>query len=169
MFLKCRRERESDMPMATMVQSANNNLGAGSLPRLVTENPKEVAALGRPGTLVDVATRVLKLDAAGRSYLQAIPSPLREAMRAAIYDALSDGQSVQISYSPHYDFELRFTDYGEALSIHVKGPFETASPGRAYRAKAKRARSGKSTARKPARRKASVRKTGAKRPQRRGR
>jgi hypothetical protein len=157
------------MPMAMMVQSANSNLGAGSLPRLVTENPKEVAALGRPGTLVEVATRVLKLDAAGRNYLQAIPSPLREAMRAAIYDALSDGQSVQISYSPHYDFELRFTDYGEALSIHVKGPFDTASPGRAYRARAKRARSGKkSTARKPARRKASVRKTGARRPQRRG-
>ncbi|MGH9319243.1 MAG: hypothetical protein ACRD3V_05055, partial [Vicinamibacteria bacterium] len=130
-----------------------------------------VEALGRPGTLVDVATRVLKLDAAGIAYLKEIPSPLREAMRAAIYDALGDGQSVQISYSPHYDFELRFADYGEALSIHVKGPFETASPGRAYRAKAKRARmSGKKTpARKPSRRKASVRKTGAKRPRRPGR
>ncbi len=158
------------MPVAMMVQSANDNLGAASVPRLVREHPEEVEALSRPGTLVDVATRVLKLDAAGRSYLEAMPSPLREAMRAAIFDALSAGQSVQLAYSPHYDFELRFSDYGEALTIHVKGPFDTASPGDAYRTKAARARLGKkSTARKPARRKTSAKRTAGKRPQRRGR
>jgi hypothetical protein len=91
-------------------------------------------------------------------------------MRAAIFDAMSNGQSVQIHYTPGYDFEVRFSDYGEALSIHVKGPFETDSPGSTYRKQAVGKRSGAGKVRRAApKRKATVRKTASKRGSRRGR
>jgi hypothetical protein len=153
-----------------MVAASNDVLAAQSVPRLVAEFPEEVEALGRPGTFVDVATRVLKLDSTGRQYLEAIPAPLREAMRAAIFDAMSSGQSVQIHYTPSYDFEVRFSDYGQALSIHIKGPFETDSPGSAYRKQAVRTRSATGKVRRAApKRKATVRRKASKRGSRRGR
>jgi hypothetical protein len=128
-----------------MVQGANDNLGAQSVPRLVREFPKQVAELARPGTFVSVARKVLKISAADAGYLDAIPSALREGMRAAITDALANGKSVQMQYSPGYDFSVQLWDYGEALSVHISGPYEVG--GRSYRAKPK-------TAAKPARRKA---------------
>jgi hypothetical protein len=111
-----------------MVQSANDNLSTSSASRLVREHPDEVAKLAEPGSLVGVATRVLKLSAQDRDYLQAIPDPLKEAMRAAIVDAVGREQTVQFAYIPAYDFELRFSDYGNALTIVVRGPYAPASP-----------------------------------------
>ncbi len=112
------------MPKALMIQGGNTQLAASSLPRIVEEHPEEVERLGQPGTLVPVAKKVLGLKADEVAYLQAIPSALQESMRAAIYDALSNGKSVQLQYSPGYDFSLQFWDFGEAVSIHITGPYE---------------------------------------------
>ena len=140
------------MPGSAMVQNANSNLGSGSAARILREFPNEVDRLANPGTLVTAARRVLKLSDRDARYLAAIPSALREAMRAAIVDALANKKTVQFQYSPAYDFEVRFWDFGEALSVHVSGPYEPASPRAksAYADKRSTARTRKPS-RKPAR------------------
>jgi hypothetical protein len=111
-----------------MVQGSNAALGAGSPAKVLSEFPKEFEELGVPGSLVRVAKNILGLSSTETRYLEAIPPALREAIRAAIYDAVNADKSVQISYFPAYDFEVRFADYGQALSIQVSGPYEAASP-----------------------------------------
>ena len=159
------------MPNQLMVAQTNDVLSSASTIKLVREFPDAFAKLAEPGSLVDVAREVLKVDRSGLDYLSAMPTAVQEAIRAAIYDALTErkgkpAKPVQISYMPSYDFGVQVVDYGQAVSIQVSGPYSSSSP-REKAAHAKgAARAGR--ARKPARRK-TLRKTGAKRPQRRGR
>lgn len=79
--------------------------------------------LSVPGGLVDVAQAVLGLDNAQIEYLQSVPSVLQEAIRGAIAEALNQGKAVHLQYSPGYDFQVRLWDYGEAVSVHLSGPY----------------------------------------------
>jgi len=146
------------MPVSAMVQQSNANLGTGSTIKLVQENPKIVEMLGIRGKLAEAARALLDVDPAGFDYLNAIPGPVQESIRAAIFDAISgkrgqEPKPVQMSYVPAYEFGASVTDYGEAVSIEVRGPYEAASPS-GKNARAKRS-AGRTAARrgKPARRK----------------
>jgi hypothetical protein len=157
------------MPNQVMVQNANEQLAAQSAARIVEEYPEEVEALGQRGTLIRVAEKVLQLGREDLRYLEAMPSALREAIRATIYDGLAEGKSIQLQYSPAYDFSVQVWDYGEAVSVHVSGPYETDGyskrPDRytssrqtaAARTTKRRTTARKSAARKPARRKTASR------------
>lgn len=112
------------MPRSAMVSGTNAQLQSQSLARIVTEFPEEAERLGERGSLVPVARTVLDLSDEDAAYLEAIPSALREALRAAIYDALASEKSVQMQFSPGYDFSIQFWDYGEAVSVHLSGPYE---------------------------------------------
>ncbi len=160
------------MPNQQMVAQTNDVLSAASTIKLVREYPDAFAMLAEPGSLVEVARDVLKVGRSGLDYLSAMPTAIQEAIRAAIYEALTErkgkpAKPVQVSYMPSYDFGVQVVDYGQAVTIQISGPYSSSSP----KEKAAYAKSGASAggARKPARRTTSVRKTGAKRPRRRGR
>ena len=74
-------------------------------------------------SLVGIAATHGELEAHEQEYLEAIPAPLIESMRAAIAVAVEAGQAVHLQYSPGYDFEVRVWDYGDAISIHLCGPY----------------------------------------------
>ncbi len=116
------------MPLSAIVQGSNAALGSSSPAKVLELFPKEFEGLGVPGSLVSVAKAILGLSTTETEYLEAIPPALREAIRAAIYQAVNADKSVQISYFPAYDFEVRFADYGQALSVQVSGPYEPSSP-----------------------------------------
>jgi hypothetical protein len=171
-FLTAKGEGEG-VPNQLMVAQANDVLSAASTVKLVREYPEAFAKLAEPGSLVDVAREVLKVDRSGLDYLSAMPTAIQEAVRAAICDALTERSGkpvkpVQVSYVPNYEFGVQVVDYGEALTIQISGPYSGVSPrdGSTY---AKRRTSRSATKRKSVRGKASVRKTGAKQPRRRGR
>ena len=73
--------------------------------------------------MVTIATTHGDLASHEQGYFEAIPAPLIEAMRAAIVAAIDAGQAVHLQYSPGYDFEVRLWDYGDAISIHLSGPY----------------------------------------------
>ncbi|MEO7571994.1 MAG: hypothetical protein ABIX10_06115 [Acidimicrobiales bacterium] len=76
-----------------------------------------------PGSLINIAVTHGDLAPHEQGYFEAIPAPLIEAMRAAIVVAIDAGQAVHLQYSPGYDFEVRLWDYGDAISIHLSGPY----------------------------------------------
>jgi hypothetical protein len=121
-----------------MVAGANNALSSSSTIKLVKEFPEAYEALGSPGSLAKVAREVLGLGAAEVAYINAIPAAVQESMRAAIFASVRQGKPVQISYVPALEFETRIVDYGQALSVQLRGPYEAASPGAAYAKKARR-------------------------------
>jgi len=137
---------------AKVVGESNSLLSSSSTIRLVKEHPQAFRLLGTPGSLGTVARDVLTLSADERAYIDAIPPTLQEAMRSAIYSSVDQGKPVQLSYAPAYDFEVHIWDYGEALSIQVRGPYESRSPQKAY--SAKRGRAGRKAKSKPTRRRA---------------
>lgn len=157
------------MPSNAMVAKSNKQLAAQSAPRILEEYPEEVEALGNRGTLIRVARKVLELDEKDLEYLEAMPTALHEALRASIFDALTNGKSAQMIFVPAYDFGVKVWDYGEAISIQVEGPYEadgyskrpdryTSSQGTAAaRTTKRRTTARKSAARKPARRKTASR------------
>jgi hypothetical protein len=75
------------------------------------------------GGLVDAISTALDLTTEEAIYFDSIPPTLREGLRATVFEALSEGKSVQVQFSPGYDFEVRLWDYGEAVSGHVSGPY----------------------------------------------
>ena len=52
-----------------------------------------------------------------------MPLAFKEAVRVTIRAAIQDGKGVQVQYSPAYDFGLRLWDYGQAISVHLQGPY----------------------------------------------
>ena len=110
------------MPNAMTVQKINMALTAESV-RALAEDAALAEQFSRPGSLVDVASSLLELSDQEIEYLRAIPSALQEAARASIADAVSNGKAVQVQYSPAYDFEVRVWDFGEAISLHISGPY----------------------------------------------
>lgn len=145
------------MPVAAMVSQSNQWLSAESTVKLVSERPDIVEMLGVKGNLPKAAEKLLNVDAAGIKYLKAMPLPVQEAIRAAIFEAITGrpGKPVQLSYLPALEFGASVTDFGEAVSIQVRGPYEPVSPGARYaasRAKPARAKASTRATRKPARR-----------------
>jgi hypothetical protein len=90
---------------------------------LIDEQPELVERLGEPGSLIDVAVEVLDLEPYQREYLEAFPGVLQEAVRASIVEAAAEGKSINMQYSPGYDFDVRVWDYGDDIGIHVSGPY----------------------------------------------
>lgn len=86
-------------------------------------DPDLVGQLQVPGSLVNIAVTHGDLASHEQSYLEAIPAPLIEAMRAAIVVAIDARQAVHLQYSPGYDFEVRLWDHGDAIGIHLSGPY----------------------------------------------
>ncbi len=146
------------MPVAAMVNQSNQWLSAESTVKLVKERPDIVEILGVRGKLADAAEKLLNVDAAGIKYLKAMPGPVQEAIRSAIFDAITGrtgqrAKPVQLSYLPALEFGASVTDFGQAVSIQVRGPYDAVSPGARFAAA--RLTQGGTTARraKPARRK----------------
>jgi hypothetical protein len=73
--------------------------------------------------LVDVVVTDPALTAEERAYLESVPVALQEAIRATIAAAINEGKEVQVQFSPAYDFGLHLWDYGEAISVHLAGPY----------------------------------------------
>lgn len=95
------------MPMMqAMVERANH--------RFNRDNMKETRALSEslsPGNDLAAGARALGIAASGREeqFLRSWPAALKEAIRAAVYDALvrADGPlPVQFTWSPAYDYEV---------------------------------------------------------------
>jgi hypothetical protein len=116
------------MPYALLMDKLTPALTAEAIQILKTQSPEIVAELGQPGTLVDVAAGVVSLEQHEIDYLQAVPTALREAVRATIASAIEDDKAVNVQYSPAYDFEVRVWDYGGAVSVHLSGPYPPSFP-----------------------------------------
>ncbi len=84
--------------------------------------------LREPGSLVEVLKVEAELEDHEVEYLSTIPDALIESMRAAAVSALAAGKSVHLQYSPAYDFEVRLWDFGEAVSLHLGGPYPPELP-----------------------------------------
>ncbi|HUW02788.1 MAG TPA: hypothetical protein VMW08_10590 [Acidimicrobiales bacterium] len=82
-----------------------------------------ILRLSNPGSLVDEAKASAGLTDDEAAYLADIPPVLLESMRAAIVEAVKANQAIHVQYSPAYDFSVRIWDYGQAVSIHVTGPY----------------------------------------------
>lgn len=108
------------MPQAAMIEKLAPLLTLDNIPSI---DPGLVDQLRVPGSLVGLAVTHADLDSQEQAYLEAIPTPLIEATRAAIVVAIDAGQAVHLQYSPGYDFEVRLWDYGDAISIHLSGPY----------------------------------------------
>lgn len=116
------------MPYALLMDKLTPVLTADAIQALKAESPEIVEEIGHVGTLVDVADRVVGLASWEADYLLAVPTALREAVRATIASAVEDEKSVHLQYSPAYDFEVRIWDYGQAISIHLCGPYPPSLP-----------------------------------------
>lgn len=108
------------MPYALIVDKLSQLLTKESIPGI---DPDLLDQLRVPGSLVEIAVTHGDLASHEQGYFEAIPAPLIEAMRAAIVIAVDAGQAVHLQYSPGYDFEVRLWDYGDAISIHLSGPY----------------------------------------------
>jgi hypothetical protein len=116
------------MPYALVMDKLNPILTAEAIQILKSDSPEIVEQIGQPGTLVDVANSVVGLEQQEIDYLQAVPMALREAARAAISAAIADDKAVHLQFSPAYDFEVRVWDYGQAVSVHLCGPYPPSFP-----------------------------------------
>jgi hypothetical protein len=116
------------MPYALLMDKLTPILTAEAIQVLKSESPGIVAQLGQPGTLVEVVGNVVGLEELEADYLQAVPTALREAVRAAISAAIEDDKAVNLQYSPAYDFEVRVWDYGDAVGVHLCGPYPPSFP-----------------------------------------
>ena len=119
------------MPNNMMIAQANTALSAESVSALQSD-AGITEQLAQPGGFLEVARSLLDLDDASLAYLEAIPSALQEGIRATVADAVNSGKAVQFQFSPAYDFEVRLWDFGEAVSVHVSGPYPTDIPRERY-------------------------------------
>ena len=83
--------------------------------------------LGSEGTLIDLAEEFAGITREEREYLDSMPLALKEAVRVTVRAAILEGKGVQVQFSPAYDFGLRIWDYGQAISVHLEGPYTEAT------------------------------------------
>jgi hypothetical protein len=120
-------EKGVRMPLALMVRKLAPVLTEDSLGEL-SQNEAFMALLLTPGSLVDVASEyVPDITQEELQYLGAVPAALQEAVRASIAAAIDGGKAVQVQFSPGYDFGLHMWDYGDAVSVHLAGPYTDAT------------------------------------------
>jgi hypothetical protein len=116
------------MPYAALIRKLAPILTAEALHALKIESPEVVEQIGKPGTLVDVAGHVVGLEEYEKDYLRAVPTALREALRATVASAIADEKEVQVQYSPGYEFEVRVWDSGQSIGVHLSGPYPPTFP-----------------------------------------
>jgi len=120
------------MPSALVMRKLIDLLRPERLEELLNENPELLEQLGTPGSLLPIVTEVAELTQVDAEYLQAIPSPLLEGIRAAVVDTLSSGRDVHVSYAPGYDFNVSIHDTVEAVGVHLTGPYPPHFPRDGY-------------------------------------
>jgi hypothetical protein len=79
--------------------------------------------LQEPGSLIDIAIETADLTEDEVAFLQGMPNTLLEAVRAIVVQALGTNKAVHMQYSPAYEFGLHVWDYGQAVSVHLAGPY----------------------------------------------
>jgi hypothetical protein len=119
------------MPLAAVVYRLAPVLTPEFLGQL-SEDEAFVPLLETEGSLIDLAGQyVPDITSEELAYLDAMPLALKEAVRVTIRAAIRDGKGLQVQFSPAYDFGLRLWDYGQAISVHVEGPYtESTMPDR---------------------------------------
>jgi hypothetical protein len=111
------------MPYALAMDKIIPVLSGEGVRHIRDETPEVLERLHTRGALVDVAKEYAGLTADEASYIEAIPSTLVEGIRGAIAEAVESGKAVHLQYSPAYDFSVQIWDYGQAVSIHISGPY----------------------------------------------
>ena len=111
------------MPFAASIHKLAPALTDDAISTMKENNPEILESLREPGSLVDVADNAVGFATHERAWLEAIPPALQEGMRAAIVSAMDDGKAVHLQYSPGYDFEIRVWDFGDAVGVHISGPY----------------------------------------------
>jgi len=114
------------MPTAqTMLTRLNASFGTG-----LNDLPLE---LFEQGTKLSRAAAAMELDQDGlAAYLDRIPEGVHEAIRGAIYSALSrdQRQMVTFAWAPAFDWEVTVWDVGDTkvtrggMTILVKSPYD---------------------------------------------
>ena len=110
------------MPYALTVEKIAQLLTRDAVAGIAAD-AEGITALAERGSLVDVAAEAAGLDADERAYLDSVPPVLLEAMRAAIVEAVGAGKAVHLQYSPAYEYSVQVWDFGQAVSIHLSGPY----------------------------------------------
>jgi hypothetical protein len=108
------------MPSALMVDKLGATLTVEAAAQF---DPEILSSLKQEGSLVDVVRTNLDLSDNELAYLESVPKTLREGMRAIVAQAVTMGKAVHIQYSPAYEFGIQAWDYGEAVSVHLSGPY----------------------------------------------
>ena len=115
------------MPNAILMSKLQDALNPARLRELLAADeslrPALVEQLGRRGALVDVLHDLVGLEDDERAYLESVPLAVREAMSGAARLAIHEHKDLFFHYSPGYDFEARVMDYGQAVTIHLLGPY----------------------------------------------
>ena len=99
---------------------------------LGNEYPDLLERLGTPGELLPIVEEFGDLTRVEAEYLQAIPSPLLEGIRAAVVDTIRSGRDVYVSYAPGYDFNISIHDSVESVGVHLTGPYPPDLPRDGY-------------------------------------
>jgi hypothetical protein len=121
------------MPSAVMMDRLATALQKEALQTLRGSRPELIERLAQRGSLTEVVEQGLDgIDDVDKAYIDAIPQALREAVRAAVVQAVDEEKSVNVQYSPAYDFEVRLWDYGDAVGVHVLGPYPPTYPRDGY-------------------------------------
>ena len=115
------------MPLAAVVYRLAPVLTPESLGQL-SEVAGFMSLLETEGSLIHLASEYVPgITAEELAYLDSMPLAFKEAVRVTIRAAIQDGKGVQVQYSPAYDFGLRLWDYGQAISVHLEGPYTEAT------------------------------------------
>jgi hypothetical protein len=115
------------MPGNVAVQAANLTMTKEGVQTLKQEFPEVIERLGERGTLVEVASSHLGLTTEDANYLDAFPSGVKEAMRAAVVDAIDNDLAIQFQFKPAYDFAVEIWEFGDAMGVHLSGPYTGAA------------------------------------------
>jgi hypothetical protein len=120
------------MPMALVMRKVIDLLRRERIEGLLNEHADLAERFGTPGELLPIAQELGDLTQVEMDYLEAIPSPLLEGVRAAIVDTISSGRDVYVSYAPGYDFSVSLHDSVESVSVHLTGPYPPNFPRQGY-------------------------------------
>jgi hypothetical protein len=111
------------MPHAVTVRKLAPALHAEATKTHMTANPDHLESLRNGAPLADVAHAAVGLTDDEREYFESMPRAVAEAIRGALLAAITDEKDVHIQFSPAYDFEVRVWDFGDAVGVHVGGPY----------------------------------------------
>jgi hypothetical protein len=134
------------VPETLMVRQLRSAMSVLDTPRRDAEVGQDeraqrlLARLGEPGGLSDIAAELGELGEHQVEYLSAFPPRLIEGIRAVLHDAVMSDEPpvIELQFLPGYEFEVRLLEWGNQLTIHLRGPFASPFPRDSYRAGGKR-------------------------------